>query len=270
MKLAYQVAMPDLESSPLLTAYQGSLEDSFRHLAENGYQGIELMVRDPQKLDPELLNRLTSTYGLEVVMLATGEIWAQDHISLSSSNPENRLRCIKRFKEFIDCAAPYHAQVNIGRVRGELVPGIPPETTLDLAVDAFRQLASYAEDKGVTIALEPVNFLQCNFINSTAEGRDIVDRVGYQNFRIMLDVFHMNIQDADIFEEIQRSKGYFSYVHLCDNNRLYPGNCGLDFPKIMQSLHAVDYEGYVSVEVLQLPSGDVALTESAQCLLPLL
>ena len=41
MKLAYQVAMPDLESSPLLTAYQGSLEDSFRHLAENGYQGID-------------------------------------------------------------------------------------------------------------------------------------------------------------------------------------------------------------------------------------
>ena len=58
MKLAYQVAMPDLESSPLLTAYQGSLEDSFRHLAENGYQGIELMVRDPQKLDPELLKHL--------------------------------------------------------------------------------------------------------------------------------------------------------------------------------------------------------------------
>ena len=142
-------------------------------------------------------------------------------------------------------------------MRGELVPGIPPETTLDLAVDAFRQLASYAEDKGVTIALEPVNFLQCNFINSTAEGRDIVDRVGYQNFRIMLDV-------------IQRSKGYFSYVHLCDNNRLYPGNCGLDFPKIMQSLHAVDYEDYVSVEVLQFPSGDIALTKSAQCLLPLL
>ena len=137
-------------------------------------------------------------------------------------------------------------------------------------MDAFRQLASYAEDKGVTIALEPVNFLQCNFINSTAEGRDIVDRVGYQNFRIMLDVFHMNIQDADIFKEIQRSKGYFSYVHLCDNNRLYPGHCGLDFPKIMQSLHAVDYEDYVSVEVLQFPSGDIALTKSAQCLLPLL
>ena len=43
MKLAYQVAMPDLEPSPLLTAYQGSLEDSFRRLAENGYQGIELI-----------------------------------------------------------------------------------------------------------------------------------------------------------------------------------------------------------------------------------
>lgn len=270
MKLAYQVAMPDLEPSPLLTAYQGSLEKSFACLAENGYQGIELMVRDPKKMDAKLFNRLINTYGLDVVMLATGEIWAQDHISLSSSDFEKRFRCIKRFKEFIDCAAPYHAQVNIGRVRGELERDIPPEKTMDLAIDAFRQLASYAESKGVTIALEPVNFLQCNFINSTAEGREVVDRVGYQNFRIMLDVFHMNIQDSDMLKEIRNSKGYFSYVHLCDNNRQYPGNCGFDFPAIMETLHEVEYEGYVSVEVLQLPTGDAAVSKSAQCLLPLL
>lgn len=270
MKLAYQVAMPDLEPSPLLTSYYGSLEESFSCLAENGYQGIELMVRDPQKMDVDDLDKLIRRYHLEIVMLATGEIWAQDHISLSSSDAGCRSRCIKRFKEFIDCAAPYHAQVNIGRVRGELVPGVPHEKTMELAIDAFCELADYAKPRGVTIALEPVNFLQCNFINSTAEGRAVVDQVGRENFRIMLDVFHMNIQDADILEEIRKSKGYFSYVHLCDNNRQFPGSCGFDFPAILKALHGIGYEDYVSVEILQLPTPETAVSKSAQLLLPLL
>ena len=270
MKLAYQVATPDLDRSPLLTAYQGTLEDGFRLLAKNGYQGVELMVRNPQTLDTAALDTLLQKTGLSITMLATGEIWAQDHLSLSSPDPDNRQRCMARFREFIDCAARYGAQVNVGRVRGEVVPRVPAERTMELAIDAFGQLADYGADRGVTIILEPVNFLQCNFINSTAEGRLVVDRVARKNFRIMLDVFHMNIQDPDILEEIRRSKGYFTYVHLCDRNRLYPGNSTLDFPGILGTLKEIGYDGWVSVEILQVPDGETAIRRSAECLLPLL
>jgi sugar phosphate isomerase/epimerase len=118
--------------------------------------------------------------------------------------------------------------------------------------------------------LEPVNFLQCDFILSTQDGRDIVDQIGNPYFKIMIDVFHMNIQDKDMFEEIRKSKGYFTYVHLCDNNRLYPGNCRFDFAAIIAALKETGYDDYVAVEILQQPDMPTAIKESARHLLPLL
>ncbi|MCI8417698.1 MAG: sugar phosphate isomerase/epimerase [Lachnospiraceae bacterium] len=270
MKLAYQMAAPDLERSFMVTAYQKDLESGFAMLEEWGYQGVEFMVRNPKNWDHREIERLCRKYHQEVVMLATGEIWAQEHISLSSVERQERERCIKCFREFIDLAGAYGAQVNIGRVRGEFVPGIPREYTMELALEAFRELAEYAEKKQVTLILEPVNFLQCNFINTTEEGRQVVDRVSHPHFQMMLDVFHMNIEDKDIYEEIRRSQGYVSYVHLCDRNRRYPGNSSLDFEKIIRELKAVSYDGWLSVEVLQDPDEETAVRKSAECLRPLL
>lgn len=270
MKLAYQVATPELTRSPMLTAFQGDFEEGFRLLKENGYDGVELMVRDPEKLASGNLDSLLKKYDLELAMLATGEIWAQEQISLSSSDPYTRRRCIKSFKRFIDCAAPYGAQVNIGRVRGELREDIPHEETIKLATEAFQEVAEYAAPKGVTIILEPVNWLQCNFINSIEEGREIVDLVNRDNFKIMLDLFHMNIQDKDIIGEIEKSIGYYTYVHVTDRNRQYPGNSSLDFEKIMGTLKKTGYDGWVSVEVLQIPDGKTCIEKSAQKLLPLI
>ncbi len=270
MKLAYQMAAPDLERSPMVTAYQGELERGFALLEECGYQGVEFMVRDPKNWDCREIERLCQRYHQEVVMLATGEIWAQEHISLSSPEPEKRERCMSCFREFIDLAGEYKAQVNIGRVRGEVVPGIPREHTMRLALEAFYELAEYGEKKGVTLILEPVNFLQCNFINTTQEGRQVVDWVGHPHFKMMLDVFHMNIEDQDMYEEIRRSQGYVTYVHLCDRNRKYPGNSSLDFESIIRELRAASYGGWLSVEVLQDPNEETAVRKSAECLLPLL
>ena len=270
MKLSYQVATPDLKRSPLVTAYQGDFENGFKLLHDNGYQGIELMVRDPKALSVNYLSTLLEKYQLELSMIATGEIWAQEHISLSDTDPVKRARCIQCFKEFIDLASPFHAQVNIGRVRGELREDIPSEETWQLAIDAFKEVSDYAAPRGVTIILEPVNWLQCNFINSTEEGRKVVDLVGRDNFKIMLDLFHMNIQDRDIIEEILISKGYFTYVHVCDRNRLYPGNSSFDFEKIMKSLKATEFNEWISVEVLQVPDGETCIKKSAEKLIPLL
>lgn len=270
MRLAYQMAAPDLERSPMVTAYQKELESGFALLEECGYRGVEFMVRSPRNWDCVKMERLCQKYHQEIVMLATGEIWAQEHISLSSSDPEKRQRCITCFKEFIDLAEVYGAQVNIGRVRGEIVSHVSREQTWQLAIEAFQDLAEYAERKNVTIILEPVNFLQCNFINTTAEGRQVVDQVARRNFRIMLDVFHMNIEDKDIYEEIQRSEGYFTYIHLCDRNRKYPGNSSFDFERIIRELKNVHYDGWLSVEILQEPDDETAVRKSAECLLPLL
>ena len=119
--------------------------------------------------------------------------------------------------------------------------------------NAFREIAVYAQSRGVTIALELINIIQCNFINSTQEGMKKVDEVGSPYFKIMIDLFHMNIEDHDIYKSIEESKGYFNYVHFADSNRLYPGSSKFDFKKIVKKLREGGYEGYVTIEVFQKP-----------------
>ena len=270
MKLAYQLAMPEVKASHLLTAYKGDLKEGFRLLKENGYDGAELMICKTDKEARDTLKSLCGEFQLEISVLVTGELYNYEGLSLSNHDPDVRAKCINKFHDYINMAAEFGAQVNIGRSRGLYEPGIPHEQTYAWALESLRSLTPYAEQKQVRLILEPVNFLQCDFILSAQDGRDIVDQVGSPYLKIMIDVFHMNIQEKDMLAQIRESKGYFSYVHLCDNNRLYPGNCGFDFAAIIKTLKETGYDDYVGIEVLQKPDMATAIRESASHLLPLI
>ena len=270
MRLAYQVAMPEVAASHLLTAYKGDLTEGFRLLKENGYDGAELMICETGKEARDTIKNLCGEFGLEISALVTGELYAHEGLSLSNHDPRVREKCIARFHDFIDMAAELGSQVNVGRSRGLYEPGVPHEATYAWALESLRSVVRYAERKQVTIILEPANFLQCDFILSTQDGRDIVDQVGSPYFKIMIDVFHMSIQDKDMLAEIRASRGYFTYVHLCDNNRLYPGNCAFDFAAIVKALKETGYDCYAGVEVLQQPDMATAIRESSRHLLPLI
>lgn len=123
---------------------------------------------------------------------------------------------------------------------------------------AFRELADYGAPKGVDIALETVTIMQTNFINTLAEGADMVDRVDRPNFRLMMDIFHLNLEEKDIYEAIRRYSPYNIHVHLADNNRRYPGHCGLDFEKILSTFKECGYDGNYCTEIFQIPSMEEA------------
>lgn len=270
MKFAYQVAMPEVAPSRFLTAYHGDLTAAFRLLKENGYDAVELMICETGKEKMDWVEKLAKDNGLAICMLATGELYAHEGLALSNRDPGIRKRCIQRFREFIDLGERFGAQVNVGRARGLYQPDVPPEETQRYALESLKIVAEYAEKKNVILIIEPVNFLQCDFILSTADGREWVDKVGSPACKIMLDVFHMNMQDKDICDEIRKSRGYFTYVHLSDNNRLYPGNCGLDFRAIIDTLFETGYDGVVSIEVLQQPDQETVIRESARHILPMI
>ena len=111
---------------------------------------------------------------------------------------------------------------------------------------------------GVRIVLEPVNSLQAAYIITSQDGIDMVHRVGRANFGLMLDVFHMNIEDVSIYESFTDAATHCWFVHLADNNRKWPGSAHLDFEQIVSALHKMDYQGFVSFEILPWPDGDTA------------
>lgn len=270
MKLCYQVATPDVAIADSVTAYQGPLSQSFKDLARLGYDGVELMTLNPSLLNWEEVKEEAKRNNLDVVLVCTGEIFGQLGLSYTNPSPDIREEAIRRSKEIIDFAGFLGADINIGRVRGQYCKALSREETETLAVNAFRELAEYAEPKNVRIALETVTIMQTNFINTLEEGAKIVDRVDRSNFKLMMDVFHLNLEEKDICEAIRKYSSYNIHVHLADNNRRYPGHCGLDFEKIIGAFQACGYEGNFCTEIFQIPNQYEAAKGAMEHLRPIL
>ncbi|WP_101876724.1 sugar phosphate isomerase/epimerase family protein [Lachnoclostridium edouardi] len=266
MKLSYQVAAPDVKEGPGVTAYQGDIERSFERLKETGYEGAELMVCNPKSFDWEKIRELSQKYKLEIPMICTGEVFGQDGLTFSDTDNKRRDEAILRAMAAVDLAQFLGAQINVGRLRGGYMFGQDDKECIARSVDGLSQVASYAGEKKVYMALEPVNPIASNFINTTQEGLEMLEIIKKPYCSLMLDSNHMFISDLNMFYSIRQAKGKFTYVHLADSNRLYPGNCKLDFSTFIQTLKETGYDGWVSVEVFQRPDQDTALEKSFEYL----
>lgn len=259
IKIAVMVGAPDL-SQASLALFSGELQPAFNKLSQLGYDGVELMTKNPQQLDGFLIRQWLNQEGLHLVGLCSGHVYGEDHLGLVEPNPRTCKRALQRLMSFIDFAGNYFGPgtlVNIGRSRGMGIPGEPAETLQRMA-DAFYQLAEYASPRQVILVLEPINIHQATYIHTTQDGIEMVDRVNHPNFRLMVDTYHMNIEDVNIYESLCEAGNRIKFVHFSDNNRKRPGNAHLDFKKIIATLNEIHYEGYVSLEIFPWPNPDEA------------
>lgn len=270
MRLCYQVATPDVKVDESVTAYQGPLEKSLRELSNLGYQGVEFMTLNPSELNWNEVKELLEKYHLKAVLVCTGEIFGQLKLSYTHKEEAIRKEAIRRTKEIMDFASYLGADINIGRIRGQYCKELTREETETYAVEAFKEISHYGEEKKVRIALETVTIMQTNFINTLAEGLDMVKRVDMKNFQLMLDVFHLNLEEKNLYEAIRTYSPHNIHVHLADNNRRYPGHCGLDFDKIIGTFKECGYEGNFSTEIFQIPSQEKAAKGAIEHLKPIL
>lgn len=264
MKFCYQVATPDVAISPSVTAFQGSISYTFGRLGELGYDGVELMTLNPRELNWDIVKREAAKNKLDIVMVCTGEIYGQEKLSFMDKNPEIRAWARSRVKEVIDFASYVGAFINIGRVRGQYCGELPREVSYGYAIEAFKDISEYAGKKEVKIALESVTIMQTNFINTVEEAVKVVEDVDNEYFRIMMDVFHLNIEEKDMLETIKKYSKYNIHVHLADNNRRYPGHCGLDFEKILSTFKETGYDGAFCTEIFQIPDQETAAIKSIE------
>ena len=106
------------------------------------------------------------------------------------------------------------------------------------------------------LALEPINKLQCDFINTIEEGLDMVRKVDSDNFKLMVDIFHMNIEEPSVEKSIEEAKEYLIHVHICDSNRYPPGYGHINFKSVIKALEKNNYRGFLSAEVLPIISNN--------------
>lgn len=265
VKIGLAVASADALPSAFVV-FRDDLCRCVDRCAALGYDGIELALRHAAEVHvPELKRRLAAT-GLEVPCISSGQVFAADRVYFTHPDEAARAVAVERITDMIRLAAEFGAKVNTGRVRGFVHEGETIATATARYIECIRRCASVAEPLGVELIVEPVNRYELNFINSCAEGLEMVKLADRACVKIMPDLFHMNIEDASFRESFECARGYVAYVHVADSNRLAPGWGHMPFDEVFQILSDIGFDGYITAEILPKPDPDSAAAQAIRFL----
>ncbi|MBM4168959.1 MAG: sugar phosphate isomerase/epimerase [Ignavibacteria bacterium] len=239
-------------------ALKGSFEENIAKISGWGYDGVELAIRDPLQIDAKALARTVSSYALSVPAIGTGQAWGEDKLSFTSNIPSVRRDAVERIRNHIDLAAHLGSMIILGLIRGKTSEGQMQEQSMTYLIEALRECTSAASARGVRFALEPINRYETDLIHTVGEGLDLIEKVGADNLGLLLDTFHMNIEEPNIEKAIRQCGDRLFHFHVADSNRWYPGAGHLDFRSIMGVLEKIGYDGFVSGEFMPLPSADLS------------
>jgi D-psicose/D-tagatose/L-ribulose 3-epimerase len=119
---------------------------------------------------------------------------------------------------------------------------------LDLLVGQLRELATFAGDRGVTICVEPLNRFETSFLNLASQAIEVVDRVDHKSCGILLDTFHMNIEERSIGDAIRAAGPRMRHLHTCENDRGAPGSGHVPWDEVAKACRDIGYKGPMVIE----------------------
>ena len=181
--------------------------------------------------------------------------------NLSSPDPAIRAYGMKFFTELFK----YLQKLDIHTVGGALYSYWPIDYTkpVDKAGDwvrgvaSIRELADIAAGYGITLCMEVLNRFETYLMNTAAEGVAFVKEVDRPNVKVMLDTFHMNIEEDSIGQAIRTAGSYLGHLHTGECNRRVPGQGRMPWREIGEALREINYQGGIVMEPFVRMGGTV-------------
>ncbi len=218
---------------------------ALKQVARAGYQVVELAVTDPTLLDPRRVEEELLAAGLRLSSLTTGQAAGKEGLSLSSPEEGVRERAVERIKAHMTFALPHRAVVIVGLLRGVNGP-------LNLLVESLQECTGFSPR--VKLALEPLNRGESRLINTVRQALEVVERVGAENLGLLLDSYHVLLEEGELRKAFRTAGDRLFHVHLADSERQVPGYGRLPFSQVVEALKEVNYQGALVVECFPRPS----------------
>jgi len=115
-------------------------------------------------------------------------------------------------------------------------------------VNPLREISLFAKDRGIDLLIEPLNRYSTPVCTTSTDAIYLVKSIAQENVGLLLDTFHMNIEEDSIEYSIKKSKGLLKHIHLADNNRKMPGFAHISFREIINALRELEFDGFMSFE----------------------
>lgn len=236
-----------------------SLENTIKSLVELGINNIELSG-DPSNSYTRKNLELFNTFSISVLGVTGKWTSSKGMITpiLLTSDPQilsyskNYIKeCIKMCNFFggsifnVCLLSDYDLKIDWNH---EMIPNKEKKKLLKKSVSILSELTSFSKDFGVYLLLEPLNRYSTPFCSNAADAIYVTTTLNNDYFAILLDTYHMNIEETDFSDSIIKSKNFLKHIHFADNNRKMPGLGHINFDFILKTLKMIQYNNYIGLE----------------------
>ncbi|MEW1583484.1 sugar phosphate isomerase/epimerase family protein [Streptomyces microflavus] len=247
--LAYTVSGDDC-TTPMPLGYDAPLAEAVGHLAELGYDGVEVQVRETGADAAEALARTVEAVGLRVLGIGTGPVAAQDRLTLTDPSPDVRRHALFRLLGAARLAGELGVPVTLGQTRGTFLPGLGDLQRI-WAERAVEHLAEEASMCGSRLLIEPQSRANTSLWHTPGEALAVIDSLGAPA-GLVLDTHHLDAEGIDATQAVThhaRVTGCLQLAAPATRGPLVLGDPRL--PALLQALHSAGFSGWLTLEHTQ-------------------
>lgn len=228
-------------------------------VARLGFDILEIGAAPLPDYTPEQIKSLKACAEKNGIQLTAGYGPTYDH-DAGSRDPEIAKNAVEWYKRLFDVMA----QLDIHLIGGALYSHWPvnfenankPEDW-KRSVEGMQTLAPIAKQYDINLGMEVLNRFENHILNTAEEGVSFVTEVGFDNVKVMLDTFHMNVEETSIANAIRTAGSHLGHLHTGECNRMVPGKGRTPWREIGEALRDIQYDGTVVMEPFVAMGGQV-------------
>jgi len=224
------------------------LEDIAASVSKLGFDGVELHG-DLDAFEPRTVGRLLADHGLRVLSLTPANDVAGAPVDPAHPDAAIRRGAVDYYRRLAEFAAALDRPLmSVHGHVGRIAALASQAEERKLLIESLAAIAAQARTLGVELVYEVLNRYESHLVNTGEDALALLDEVGASNLRVLLDAYHMNIEEgrpADAVRAVGKRLGLF---HVADSNRQGIGRGHTDFAALISALEAIDYRGPIIVE----------------------
>lgn len=244
--------------------FHEGLESGIATAAGMGFDGVEIFPTHADDIDGHQLRGLLQSNSIRLAAMGTGAGWLTRKLRLTDPDPWVRAAARDFIGAIIDLAGGFGAPAIIGSMQGRHGEEVSRDQALDWLRTELNQLGPRAHAHGVPLLYEPLNRYETNLFNTLSEASAFLETLNTRNVRLLADLFHMNIEEADPAEAIRKAGHHVGHVHFADSNRRAVGFGHTRIAPIAEALSSVGYDGFVSGEIFPWPDPRTAAQKTLE------
>ena len=254
--------VPEAAAGPFV--FHEPLAQGFALAKETGFDDVELFLPGPNHVSAGEIKSLSAIHGLGVAAVGTGAGMVKHGLSLTDPSLDKRVAALDFLEQMIAFGGQLGTPAILGSMQGKHGGEVSRDQALEWLADALRIAGRTAAKFNVPFIYEPLNRYESNLINRLSDGAEFIEANALENVVLLADLFHMNIEEANLTSSIRTAGKHIGHVHFADSNRRAMGFGHTNPAPIVSALKQIGYKGHLSAEIFPLPDARTAAMQTIE------